>query len=277
VALKEADRKEKELIATQIRPAEAQREASVIAAEGEARANVQRAEGEAKGARLRAEGQRDAQIAMADAQKAKLTAEGEGAANADRAQRQAAGEGEGAAIRARGEAEGSAIRAKGLAEGEAIKAKLLAEAEGIRKKAEAYKALDRAATIQLILEKSPEIIDELGQAAREAFGPFAELGKGIGTGLGNIDKVNIVDLGGNGKDGNGAVGRFAMTVPDVLFGTIAKMKTLGIDVESILKKVGIDPSHLNELLGEDTPAEAAPAAVTVDTEEEDDVVGAEEA
>jgi len=268
VALKEADRKEKELVATQIRPAEAQREATVIAAEGEARANVERAEGEGKGARIRAEGQRDAEIALANAEKAKLTAEGEGAANADRAKRQAAGEGEGAAIKARGVAEGDAIRAKGLAEGDAIQAKLLAEAEGIRKKAEAYKALDRAATVQLILEKAPQLIEEMGDAAHQAFVPFAELGKGIGTGLGNIDRVNIVDLGGGAKDGNGAVGRFAMTVPDVLFGTIAKMKTLGIDVDAILKKVGVDPSKLNEILGgPSSEATAAPVAAAEEDEQ----------
>jgi flotillin len=154
VALKEADRKEKELIGTQIRPAEAQRQAIVVAAEGEANAAVVRAEAEAKAARARAEGQKAAAIALAEAERVKLTAEGEGAANADRARRQAAGEGEAAAIRAKGEAEGAAIRAKGTAEGEAIQAKLVAEAQGILKKAEAYKALDRAAMIQMVLEKA---------------------------------------------------------------------------------------------------------------------------
>ncbi len=260
VSMKEAERKEKELVATQIRPAEAQKSAVVIAAEGEASAAVAKAEGEAKAVRIRAEGDRDGQIARAEAEKVRLSAEGEGEANADRAKRQAAGEGEAAAIKARGEAEGSAIRAKGLAEGAAIEAKLVAEATGILKKAEAYKALDRAAMIQMVLEKAPAIIQEIGVALNQATMPLAELGKGIGTGLGNIDKLQIIDMGGGSREGGGAVQRFAMTVPDVLFGVLAKLKTLGIDVDGILKKVGIDPSQLNELISA-APAAAKPADV----------------
>lgn len=248
VSGKEAERRQQELVATQIRPAEAQKDAVVIAAQGEANAAVIRSEGEAKAVRIRAEGDKAAQIARAEGEKVRLAAEGEGAAAADRAKRQAAGEGEGAGIRARGEAEGDAIRAKGLAEGDAIQARLVAEAQGILKKAEAYKAMDRAAMIQMVLEKAPVLIQELGGALNQALVPLSELGKGIGTGLGNIDKVNIVDLGGNG-DGKGAVSRYAMTVPDVLFGILAKTRTLGIDVDALLKKVGIDPSRLNELIG----------------------------
>lgn len=260
LAIKEAERRQKELIATQIRPAEAQREAIVLTAEGEANAAVVRAEGEAKATRVRAEGQKAAAIATAEAERVKLTAEGEGSANADRAKRQAAGEGEGAAIRARGEAEGAAIRAKGIAEGEAIQAKLVAEAQGILKKAEAYKALDRAAMIQMILEKAPQLIQELGAAAQQGLTPFAELGKGIGAGLGNIDKVNIIDMGGGGKDGKDAVTRYAMTVPDVLFSILARMKAVGIDVDGLLKKVGIDPSRAGELVA--TVSEASTSVET---------------
>lgn len=253
VSIKEAERKQKELIATQIRPAEAQKDAIVLTAEGEANAAIVRAEAEAKSVRIRADGQRAAAIALAEAEKVKLSAEGEGAANADRAKRQAAGEGEAAAIKARGEAEGAAIRAKGLAEGEAIEAKLVAEAQGILKKAEAYKAMDRAAMIQMILEKAPLLIQELGAAAQQGLTPLAELGKGIGTGLGNIDKVNIIDMGG-GKDGKDALTRYAMTVPDVLFTILARMKTVGIDVDGLLKKIGIDPSKVGDLVGTASPA-----------------------
>jgi flotillin len=256
VSMKESERRQKELVATQIRPAEAQKESIVITAEGEATAAVTKAEGDAKAVRIRAEGDKAAQIARAEGEKVRLAAQGEGEAAADRAKRTAAGEGEALAIKARGDAEGSAIRAKGLAEGEAIQAKLVAEATGILKKAEAYKALDRAAMIQMILEKAPLIIQEIGLALNNAAMPFAELGKGIGTGLGNIDKVQIVDMGGGTREGGSAVTRFAMTVPDVLFGVLAKLKTLGIDIDAILKKIGIDPSQLNELIA------AAPAVGT---------------
>jgi len=261
VALKEAERREKDLIATQIRPAEAQKQAIVIAAEGEANAAVVKAEAEAKSVRIRAEGQKASQIALAEAERVRLSAEGEGLAAADRAKRQAAGEGEAAAIRARGEAEGAAIRAKGLAEGEAIQARLVAEAQGILKKAEAYKAMDRAAMIQMILEKAPTLIQELGNAANRGLTPLAELGKGIGTGLGNIDKVNILDMGGGQKDGQNAVTRYAMTVPDVRFAILTKMKAVGIDVDGLLKKAGVDASRLNDLIATQ-PATPAVAEVT---------------
>jgi len=261
VSVREGERKEKELVATQIRPAEAQRQAIVVAAEGEANAAVVRAEAEAKAARARAEGQKAAAIALAEAERVKLTAEGEGAANAQRARLQAGGEGEAAAIRAKGEAEGAAIRAKGVAEGEAIQAKLVAEAQGILKKAEAYKALDRAAMIQMILEKAPQLIQELGAATQQGLTPLAELGKGIGTGLGNIDRVNIIDMGG-GKDGKDALTRYAMTVPDVLFTILARMKAVGIDVDGILRKVGIDPSRVSDLVAGavDSGTDAGPKA-----------------
>lgn len=255
VSEREAERMQKELIATKIRPAEAQREAIVVVAQGEANAQVVKAEAEAKSVRIRAEGQKAAAIALAEAEKAKLSAEGEGAANADRAKRQAAGEGEAAAIRARGEAEGAAIRAKGLAEGEAIQAKLVAEAQGILKKAEAYKSLDRAAMVQMILEKAPLLIQELGAAANQGLMPLAELGKGIGTGLGNIDKVSIVDMGGGGgQDGKDAVTRYAMTVPDVLFTILTRLKTVGIDVDGLLKKAGVDAAKVGDFLMTNTPA-----------------------
>ena len=54
VATMEAERKQKELVATQVRPAEAQKEAVLIEAEGQANAAVAKAEGEAKAAKLRA-------------------------------------------------------------------------------------------------------------------------------------------------------------------------------------------------------------------------------
>ena len=116
----------------------------------------------------------------------------------------------------------------------------------------------------MVLEKAPLLIQELGAATQQGLTPLAELGKGIGAGMGNIDKVNIIDMGG-GKDGKDALTRYAMTVPDVLFTILARMKTVGIDVDGLLRKVGIDPSKVGDLVAsapEEPPAEssAPPAA-----------------
>jgi len=83
VALAEADRQEKQLLATVVRPAEAERSAAMA----------------------RAEGERMAMIRMAEGGQMKLELEGRGTA---------------AAIRARGEAEAEVIRLKLLAEAEGI-------------------------------------------------------------------------------------------------------------------------------------------------------------
>lgn len=61
------------------------------------------------------------------------------------------------AIRVKAEAEAEAIRIKGEAEASAILAKGKAEAETMDKKAEAYKQYNDAAITQMIIEKLPEI------------------------------------------------------------------------------------------------------------------------
>lgn len=61
------------------------------------------------------------------------------------------------AIRVKAQAEAEAIRMKGEAEAEAILARGKAEAETMEKKAEAYKQYNDAAITQMIIEKLPEI------------------------------------------------------------------------------------------------------------------------
>lgn len=63
----------------------------------------------------------------------------------------------GTAIKLKAEAEAEAIRIKGQAEAEAILAKGQAEAETMQKKAEAYQQYNDAAVTQMIIEKLPEI------------------------------------------------------------------------------------------------------------------------
>ncbi len=116
----EAMRREKELLATVVKPAEAERRAVV----------------------LRAEGQQEAAIIQAGALRKQLELEGAG---------------EAARIELVGRAEAAKLLAIGAAEAEVVKQKLLAEAEGLRTKAEAWKQFNDAAMMNMVVEKLPEL------------------------------------------------------------------------------------------------------------------------
>jgi flotillin len=212
VAEAEGLRKEKELIATVVKPADAKRQATILEAEAARQQTI-----------LAAEGHKQAAIATAEADKARREMEGAGEAAAVRAR----GEGEAAAIRARGDAEASAIRAKLLAEAEGLRAKLIAEAEGVEKKALAFAHLDQAGKTMLVLERLPEIVRE-----------FSSVMGAIAAPMGNIDKVVMID-GGSGGAGGNSMSRYAGTVPGVLFDLLQKADALGIDLSGLLQKAGI--------------------------------------
>lgn len=137
VAQAEADRKEKELMATVIKPAEAGRLAAMAQADGEKGATIRRAEGESEATMRKAEGERQ-----------KLEFEGQGRA--------------------------AAIRAQGQAEADVIKLKLLAEAEGLLKKAEAYERLEQTGKTLQILEKVREILPEALEKLAPIMGEIAK-------------------------------------------------------------------------------------------------------
>src|SRR5262245_54805508 len=116
----EANRREKELQATVVKPAEAERQAAI----------------------LRAEGLKQATIINAEAKQKQLEFEGAG---------------EAAKIERIGRAEAAKVLAIGEAEAEVVKKKLLAEAEGLQRKAEAWKNFNEAAVINMVVEKMPEL------------------------------------------------------------------------------------------------------------------------
>jgi flotillin len=116
----EAIRREKELLATVVKPAEAERQATII----------------------RAEGEQQALIIRAGAVQKQLEAEGAGEASK---------------IQIIGRAEADKLRAIGEAEASVAKQKLLAEAEGLQKKAEAWKQFNDAAMMNMVVEKLPEL------------------------------------------------------------------------------------------------------------------------
>ena len=113
-------RKEKELEATVMKPAEARRHQVKVEAEAE---------------------------------QFKLETEARGHAEAERQK----GMAEAAVIKAKGLAEAEAYKAGGFAEAETIKAKGLSEAEAMSEKAESWKQYNQAALIQMVVEALPKM------------------------------------------------------------------------------------------------------------------------
>ena len=148
----EAARREKELQATVVKPAEAERQAAI----------------------LRAEGEKQSKITRAEATQKELEFEGAG---------------EAAKIERIGRAEAAKVLAVGEAEAEVIKKKLLAEAEGLQRKAEAWKNFNEAAVINLVVDKMPELAQAFAtQLAGIDKINIIEMGNGS-SGSGGIGKV----------------------------------------------------------------------------------------
>jgi flotillin len=148
----EALRKEQELLATVVKPAEAERQALI----------------------LRAEGEKQATIIRAEAKQKELEFEGGG---------------EAAKIQRVGQAEAAKVLAVGEAEAEVIKKKLLAEAEGMQRKAEAWKQFNEAAILNMVVEKMPELAQAFAtQLAGIDKINIIEMGNGGGgaAGLGKV-------------------------------------------------------------------------------------------
>ena len=152
VQTQEAARREQELLATVVRPAEAERQAAI----------------------LRAEGLKQATIIKAEATQKELEFEGAG---------------EAARIEKVGRAEAAKVLAIGEAEAEVIKKKLLAEAEGLQSKAAAWKNFNDAAVVNMVVEKMPELAQAFAtQLAGIDKINIIEMGNGS-NGSGGIGKV----------------------------------------------------------------------------------------
>jgi len=234
-------RREAELEATTVTEARKQAEALVIVAQGKQEA----AEKDGEALRIRrskeGEGEREYSTAAAEGRKA--------AASALQAEKEAEAAGNQAQLIAH--AEGT--KAQGEADGTAKQALLVAEAKGLEAKNKALAELSDGARLIMILEQLPKIIEEAGEAGERIVGSAFEH---VGAGLSRIDSVRIVDMGGNGNGaGNSAAAKFALTAPEIVFGTLARMEELGIDVEGLLKMVGVDVSKLKMLTGSATASE----------------------
>ncbi len=207
-------RKEKELEATVIKQAEAEKRAAILKAQGLQESSI-----------LEAEGRKQAQIAQAEAESQTLQKEGQGRATAIEAE----GRAEAEKIRALGLAEAEKSQALGLALAKSIEAQGLAEASAIKEKAAAWREFNDAARLQTILEKLPSII--------EATAPVF---KAVAEPLASIDKIVMIDQGGNGDGQQSGLNRFAQTTPTVIFGLLQQLQGLGLNLPDILAQLGIN-------------------------------------
>jgi flotillin len=220
----EIKRKEKELDATIKRQADAKRyEMETIAAASRKKIETE-----------------------AEAEKMRLTtvAEGEKARGlAAAAVTQAQGMAEAEAARAKGLAEAQIRQSQGLAEAEARKAQGLAEALAMQKKAEAWQMYSEAAVLQILAPILPEIA------------------KAIAEPLSKIDRITMVNTGGNGDMGvskvTGEVARMISQVPPVL------ESLTGLKVEDLLARLRSAPSTVSAVPPPPAAVSVASALTTV--------------
>lgn len=208
---------EKDLESSIIKPAEAQKQASIIRANQDKEVLIIEAEGQF---------QKIQKLAQAEMEKARLDGEGEASRT------KAIGLAQAEVIQAKIEAEAKGTQAKGLAEAAVIEAKFLAEAAGILKKAEAYEKLDDTGKLLQVLEIFEKVAPQL---VRE----FAGVMKAAADPLSNVDNISIVDFGSGD-----ATSKFGGTVPGMIAKFAAMASASGIDVEGLLKKLGINVDTL---------------------------------
>jgi len=233
VQSKEAARKEQELDATVVKPAQAERAKQVIDAEAAKQVAV-----------TNAEAAREAAIRRADGEKQARVFEGEGQASKTKAIMLAEAEGQAAKTKQAlvAEAEGEAAR-KGMV--------LKAEAEGTKQLAEALAKMTTDARMILILDRLPGLFDKGGDAMSKV---AASVFSSVAAPLGQIDEVRIIDVGGSGR----GLDQFSTIVPNTVFKFLAGLKAQGVDVKAILNKLGISIDDLEQMLGQ-KPAETKSA------------------
>jgi flotillin len=232
VQTKEAARKEQELDATVVKPAQAERAKQVIEAEAAKQVAV-----------TNAEAAREAAIRRADGEKQARVFEGEGQASKTKAIMLAEAEGQAAKTKQAlvAEAEGEAAR-KGMV--------LKAEAEGTKQLAEALAKMTSDARMILILDRLPGLFDRGGDAMSKV---AASVFSSVAAPLGQIDEVRIIDVGGSGR----GLDELSTIVPNTVFKFLAGLKAQGVDVKAILNKLGISIDDLEQMLGQ-KPAETKP-------------------
>ncbi|MDQ0228025.1 flotillin family protein [Metabacillus niabensis] len=148
----------------------------------------------------------------ASANKAKEIAQ----ADANKYRIEAMAKAEAEKVRIDGLAKAEAERAKGETEAEVIRLKGLAEAEAKRKIAEAFEQYGQAAILDMVVKMLPEY-------AKQVASPLA-----------NIDKLTVVDTGGNGE--NGGANKVTGYATNLMSSLQESLKaSSGIDVKQLLE------------------------------------------
>lgn len=215
LAEKKAERKEKELLETMVKPAEAEKAMQQLNADADKYKEIAEAQARAEALKLQAAAEAQARKlqAEADAEALKLQAK----AQAEQIQLQGFAEAEQA--KAKGLAEAEVIKQKGLAEAEAIKMQGLAEAEAMEKKAEAYAKYNDAGKMEMLVNILPEV-------ARHVAEPMSR-----------IEKIIVMD--GNG-DGSSATS-VAKTVSSTMATVMESVKEMtGFDLAETMKAATYD-------------------------------------
>jgi flotillin len=151
---------------------------------------------------------------LAEAEKYRLETEAAGRAAAIRQQ----GLAEADIVKAKGLAEADASRAKGLAEAAVIQAQGEAMAEAMRKKAEAWEKYGEAAIVQTIAELLPQ------------------LAKNVSEPLSRIEKMVVINSGGNGGSGGGGASKITRDVADIVAQLPPIVESLtGVDLAKMIK------------------------------------------
>ncbi len=187
----EVKRKERELEATVLKQADAERQATIVTAEGAKQAAILKAEGDRQAIVTRAEAQSRERELLGAGEAARIRQEGVADADAKKALAEAT-QAELMAV-----AEGA--RAKLLAEAEGRRAALFAEADGKRQMAEALNAY-QAQAMQLLMYQT--FVEQLPKIVEAAAMP-----------LSTIDRVVLIDSGNGTNDGAGTIGRYAGELP----------------------------------------------------------------
>jgi len=256
LAEKEIIRKEKEYEATFKKKADAELYVRQQEAEAEKYEQETRAQAEAEKVRLAALADAAANEAKAKAEAEADRARGEASAAVERAKGQAVADAEKAKteiVRAKGEMEAAAERARidnleaaGQAEAAAIEAKGRAEAVVAREKAQVEVNREMGLAEAALKAGELKVVEMLSKALPEIAGQIA-------APMGNIDKVTIVDTGG---DGDG-VGKMTNTVTNLMHTLPAVVQNLtGVNLADVLANISngrfsgqaYDPESFQSLL-----------------------------
>ena len=231
LALKKAERKEKELLETMVKPAEAEKATRALNAEAEKYKEIAEAEARAEARKLQAAAEAEARKiqAQAEAEAIKMQAE------AQATQTQLQGQAEAEKAKAKGLAEAEVIKQKGLAEAEAIKMQGLAEAEAMEKKAQAYAKYNDAGKMEMLVNILPEVAKHVAEP------------------MSRIEKIVVMDGGSNGESAVSV----AKTVSSTMSAVMDSVKEMtGFDLTETMKAATYD-AKVNkniEIKGVDHPS-----------------------